>query len=139
DPRGFYNYLDSGADGMIFPHVRNASEARAVVNASLFPPLGMRGALTSSRASRYGTAYATPADYYKAANEATWVLPMIEDVEAVDAVDEILTVPGVSGIFVGPGDMGLSRIAGGRTDAPPRRIRFPAGGSVDRRKDTGCR
>jgi 2-keto-3-deoxy-L-rhamnonate aldolase RhmA len=119
DPRGFYNYLDAGADGFIFPHVRNAGEARTVVNASLFPPAGMRGALTTSRAARYATAYSTPADYYKAANAATLVLPMIEDVEAVDAVDEILTVPGVSGIFVGPGDMGLSRVAGGRTDAPP--------------------
>jgi 4-hydroxy-2-oxoheptanedioate aldolase len=118
DPRGFYPYLDLGAHGLIFPHVRNAAEAAAVVDASLFPPKGMRGALSSSRAARYGTA-STPAEYFAAANDATWIFPMIEDVEAVLALDEIAANAALNGIFVGPGDLGLSRVAGGRRDAPP--------------------
>jgi 2-keto-3-deoxy-L-rhamnonate aldolase RhmA len=117
DPRGFYPYLDLGAHGLIFPHVRNGAEARAVVDASLFPPDGMRGALSSSRAARYGTA-STAAEYFATANASTWVFPVIEDVEAVDALDEIVSTPGINCFFVGPGDLGLSRIAGGRRDAP---------------------
>lgn len=117
DPRGFYPYLDLGAHGLIFPHVRNAADAGAVADASLFPPQGMRGALSSSRAARYGTA-STPAEYFAAANAATWIFPMIEDVEAVDALDEIASNASINGLFVGPGDLGLSRVAGGRRDAP---------------------
>jgi 2-keto-3-deoxy-L-rhamnonate aldolase RhmA len=77
----------------------------------------MRGALSSSRAARYGTR-STAAEYFATANRSTWVFPVIEDVEAVDALDEIVTTPGINAFFVGPGDLGLSRIAGGRRDAP---------------------
>jgi len=118
DSRGVYTYLDAGANGLIFPHVRNAADARAAVNACLYPPAGLRGALSSSRAARYGTAYSKPEDYYRSANDAMWVLPLIEDVEAVDALDEIVAVPGVRGFFIGPGDLGLSRVATHKTDGP---------------------
>lgn len=118
DVRGVYPYLDLGAHGLVFPHVRNATDARAVADASLFPPGGLRGALSSSRAARYGTAY-KPDEYYRAANETTWIFPMIEDVDAVDKIDEILATPGIRSYFVGPGDLGLSRIASGRQNAPP--------------------
>jgi 2-keto-3-deoxy-L-rhamnonate aldolase RhmA len=118
DSRGVYNYLDAGAHGLIFPHVRSAADARAAVNACLYPPDGLRGALSASRAARYGTAYSRPDEYYRAANEATWVLPLVEDVEAIDALDDILAVPGIRGFFIGPGDLGLSRIASRKTDGP---------------------
>ncbi len=118
DSRGVYTYLDAGANGLIFPHIRGAADARAAVNACLYPPAGLRGALSSSRAARYGTAYSKPDEYYRAANDGMWVLPLIEDVEAVDTLDEILAVPGIRGFFIGPGDLGLSRIASGKTDGP---------------------
>lgn len=109
DVRGVYPYLDLGAHGLIFPHVRSAGDARDAVGACLFPPDGLRGAMSSSRAARYGTAYGRPADYFQAANPAVWVFPVIEDIEAVDAIDEILAVPGIRAYFVGPGDLALSR------------------------------
>ena len=117
DVRGLYNYLDTGADGLIFPHITSAAAARVATAASLFPPLGSRGAMSSSRAARYGTAYA-PADYFQAANESVWAIPMIEDVEAVKACEEILTTPGVRAIFVGPGDLALSRMGAKSENLP---------------------
>lgn len=110
DPRGVYAYLDAGADGLIFPHVRSAADARAAVAPCFFPPEGTRGAFGSSRAARYGTAHAA-GEYVRLANEAVWALPLIEDVDAVDALDEILDVPGVRAFFIGPGDMALSRLS----------------------------
>ena len=109
DPRGVYAYLDAGADGLIFPHIRTAADARAAVSPCLFPPQGTRGAFSTSRAARYGTAY-HGGEFFRTANEAIWALPLIEDVDAVDALDEILDIPGVRAFFIGPGDLGLSRL-----------------------------
>ncbi|MGQ0572568.1 MAG: HpcH/HpaI aldolase family protein [Armatimonadota bacterium] len=132
DVRGTYPFLDLGAHGLVFPHVRTAADARAAAAACLFPPGGLRGAMSSSRAARYGTAY-RPDEYYQAANDATWAFPVIEDVEAVDALDEILAVPGIRGFFIGPGDLGLSRIASGRPGGPSTEA------LVDRAIETGVR
>jgi 2-keto-3-deoxy-L-rhamnonate aldolase RhmA len=109
DTRGVYRYLDAGASGLIFPHVRSAADARAVVAACMFPPEGSRGALSSSRAARYGTAGA-PFDYYRSANAAVWAVPMIEDAESVEHLRDILAVPGIRAVFIGPGDLALSHV-----------------------------
>lgn len=109
DNRGVYAYLDSGADGLIFPHIRTAADARAAVSPCLFPPEGTRGAFSTSRAARYGTAY-QGGEFFRTANNTVWALPLIEDIDALDALDTILDVPGVRAFFIGPGDMGLSRL-----------------------------
>jgi 2-keto-3-deoxy-L-rhamnonate aldolase RhmA len=132
DFRGVYAYLDAGAQGLIFPHVRNAADAAAAVAPCLFPPDGRRGAFSASRAARYGTAYHGGA-YLREANEAVWAIPLIEDIDAVDAIDEILDVPGVRACFVGPGDMALSRL----TPQGPRGD--PADKVVDRAIAAGVR
>lgn len=109
DIRGVYSYLDMGADGLIFPHITNESEARAAASVCLFPPEGSRGAASSSRAARYGSK-SKAEEYYRAANESVWIVPVIEDVEGVEALDRILAVPGIDAFFVGPGDLALSRL-----------------------------
>ncbi|MDR7419178.1 MAG: aldolase/citrate lyase family protein [Armatimonadota bacterium] len=132
DVRGVYAYLDAGAQGLIFPHVRTAADAAAAVAACLFPPDGLRGAFSTSRAARYGTAY-QGGEYLREANAAVWPIPLIEDLDAVDALDGILDVPGVRAFFIGPGDMTLSRLTpqGPRGD-PVERV-------VDRAIATGVR
>src|SRR2546428_9734402 len=117
DIRGVYPYLDLGAHGLIFPHIRTAADAQDAVRACLFPKEGLRGAMSSSRAARYGVA-STPADYFRAANTSVWVFPVIEDVEAVGALNDILGVPGIDAYFVGPGDLALSRLVPRSTEAP---------------------
>ncbi len=117
DVRGVYPYLDLGAHGLIFPHVRTAADAQEAVRACLFPKEGLRGAMSSSRAARYGVAY-TPPDYFRATNTNVWVFPVIEDVEAVETLNTILDVPGIHAYFVGPGDLALSRLVPRSTEAP---------------------
>jgi 4-hydroxy-2-oxoheptanedioate aldolase len=95
--------LDGGAWGVICPMVNNAAEAKALVSYSLYPPKGKRSN-GPIRAGAYGSA--TP--YQKIANDEVLIIPMIETQEAIDNIDAILDVPGVSGIYVGPSDLGLS-------------------------------
>lgn len=113
---GVYRYLDLGAHGLIFAHVTSAEDARAATVACFFPPEGNRGAMSSSRAAGYGVRL-QPQEYYRMANERLWVLPIIEDVEGVEQLEEVLTVPGIRGFFVGPGDLALSRLFHGQTGA----------------------
>jgi len=95
--------LDAGAWGIICPMINTAAEARAFASACLYPPLGSRS-FGPIRARAYGGA--TP--YYAIANEQVLVLPQIETVDAVRNLEEILEVPGISGIYIGPNDLGLS-------------------------------
>jgi 4-hydroxy-2-oxoheptanedioate aldolase len=95
--------LDGGAWGVICPMVNNAAEAKALVSYSLYPPKGKRSN-GPIRAGAYGAA--TP--YQKIANDEVLIIPMIETQEAIDNIDAILDVPGISGIYIGPSDLGFS-------------------------------
>ena len=52
--------------------------------------------------------YGEASSYQKTANDEIMIIPMIETQEGIDNIDEILAVPGISGIYIGPSDMGLS-------------------------------
>jgi 4-hydroxy-2-oxoheptanedioate aldolase len=95
--------LDGGAWGVICPMVNTAAEAKALAAACLYPPKGKRSN-GPIRAAAYGEA--TP--YQSIANDEVLVIPMIETQEAIDNIDAILDVPGISGIYIGPSDLGLS-------------------------------
>lgn len=94
--------LDLGAAGVIVPLVNTADEARAAVAASLYPPLGDRS--WGPLAPRWGAPGATT----ESANEAVRCWVMIETRAAIDNLDEILAVPGLAGVFVGPTDLSIS-------------------------------
>ena len=100
-PGVIYRTLDSGAQGIAVPHVNTAEEARAVVDAAKFHPLGSRG-MWPSRQS-YGVE-----DYYKKANDETLVIVLIEDIVAVNNLAEILTVDNIDVFHVAPGDLAQS-------------------------------
>jgi 4-hydroxy-2-oxoheptanedioate aldolase len=95
--------LDGGAWGIICPMVNNAAEAKALTNACLYPPMGKR----SNGPIRHGT-YGVPGSYQANANSEVLVIPMIETQEGIDNIDAIVSTPGISGIYIGPADMGLS-------------------------------
>src|ERR1700742_1915788 len=95
--------LDGGAMGVICPMVNTAAEARQLADACLYPPMGKRSN-GPIRAAMYGEA----SSYQATANNEILVIPMIETQAGIDNIDEILTVPGISGIYIGPSDMGLS-------------------------------
>lgn len=104
DPVQIKRVMDAGAWGVIVPSVRSAAEARQAVDAVKYPPQGTRG-VGLGRAHGFGPGFA---DYLEACHEGSIVIPMIEQKEGVEHVDEILAVPGVDGVFIGPYDLSAS-------------------------------
>ena len=93
-----YHALDLGAQGISVPHVKTKEDAELVIRASKFAPIGQRGMFTS----RQGIGVE---NYFKEANDETFVLVFIEDLIALDNLDEILEVDNIDVFFVGPGDL----------------------------------
>ncbi|MEM9932613.1 MAG: aldolase/citrate lyase family protein [Bacteroidota bacterium] len=94
--------LDGGAYGIICPMVNTKSDCEAFVGACRYPPLGYRS-FGPTRARVYAGA-----DYGAYANEEILCFAMVETKEAVENLDEICSVKGLDGIFVGSGDLKLS-------------------------------
>lgn len=97
--------LDTGVMGVLVPYVNSREEAETAVAACKYPPQGVRGVAGSPRAAGYtGNA----AGYLASANDETIVMVAVETTEAVDNLDEILRVPDLDGIFIGPMDLASS-------------------------------
>lgn len=96
--------LDAGADGVIVPMIKNKAEAEEAVGYVKYPPLGKRG-VGLNRAQKYGTAFNTYQGWVK--NQAV-IIAQIEHIEAVNNLEEILSVEGIDGIIVGPYDLSAS-------------------------------
>lgn len=97
-------FLDLGAQTLLIPYVQNAQEARAAVAATRYPPEGLRGVSGLTRATRFGRI----AGYGKRAAEELCLLVQVETREALDCLEEIATVDGVDGVFIGPADLAAS-------------------------------
>lgn len=108
DSNGSYvqRILDSGADGVLVPRVRDAQEARQVMDGMIFSPTGTRGLGITSRAGHWGLK--PTAQYVEEGNAQVFRGVQLEDQSALRDVDSILDVPGVNAAFVGPGDLALS-------------------------------
>ena len=94
-------YLDAGVQSFLIPMVDTPAQAAAAVAATRYPPDGIRGFASASRASRFGRV----SDYYARAHEEICVLVQIESKLGLDNLDVIAAVPGVDGVFIGPGDL----------------------------------
>jgi 4-hydroxy-2-oxoheptanedioate aldolase len=105
-PATILRFLDTGAQGVQVPWVNTGAEAGAVVRAAKYGPLGARG-LASVRAADFGQR-GSLADYVEQANRETLVVVQVETVDAVDHLDEILAVPGIDVVFIGPNDLSHS-------------------------------
>ena len=93
--------LDAGAHSLLFPFIQNADEARKAVAATRYPPEGVRGMAGMSRASRFGTV----PDFFRQANAQVCAVLQLETPASIARLEEIAAVPGVGGLFVGPGDL----------------------------------
>jgi 4-hydroxy-2-oxoheptanedioate aldolase len=94
--------LDTGAYGIVVPMVNSREEAEAAVRAARYQPLGERSIGGQMHAANFDT---DPATYYARANEEILVVLMIEHIRAIEAAEEILSVPGVDVAFIGPNDL----------------------------------
>jgi 4-hydroxy-2-oxoheptanedioate aldolase len=97
--------LDLGVQTILAPMIDSAQQAENVVKATRYPPQGIRGVGSAlARASQFNR---TP-NYLTTANDEICVLVQIETLAGVNALDEILSVDGVDGIFIGPADLSAS-------------------------------
>lgn len=103
DDRAFIKQLlDVGAQTILIPMIESGEQAREAVRSMLYPPHGVRGiGAALARASAYN---AIP-DYLTTANDEVCLLLQVENRVGVDALDDILAVDGVDGVFVGPADL----------------------------------
>jgi 4-hydroxy-2-oxoheptanedioate aldolase len=102
-PEYISRVLDGGALGVIAPHINSAEEARAVVRAAKFPPLGERG--VSAGLPHLHFRSFPPDEAYAALNAATMVMVQFETAEAIARADEILSVDGVDMAMIGANDL----------------------------------
>lgn len=102
DPVWIKQILDAGAMGVVVPMVCSAEDAERAVKSAKYAPAGIR----SAGGGRWR--YWAGADYPKHANDEILVVVMIEHIDAVNRVEEILSVPGVDACFIGPNDLAWS-------------------------------
>ncbi|MBT7369054.1 MAG: 2,4-dihydroxyhept-2-ene-1,7-dioic acid aldolase, partial [Gammaproteobacteria bacterium] len=94
--------LDAGAYGIVVPLINNREEAERAVSACRYPPEGGRS-FGPIRAAMYGGR-----GYAAEANNEIACMVMIETAEALDNLDEIMSTPGVDGIYIGPADLAFA-------------------------------
>jgi 2-dehydro-3-deoxyglucarate aldolase len=114
DPLQAKAILDSGASGMLVPLVNTKADAELAVKMAKYPPMGFRG-VGVARAHGYGQSFD---DYMQRANDETLLIIQIEHIDAVRNIDEILSVPGIDGTFIGPYDLSASMGVVGQLDHP---------------------
>jgi 4-hydroxy-2-oxoheptanedioate aldolase len=107
--------LDFGADGIIAPMINTVEDAKALVDATKYPPMGGRS-YGPNRAVQLNPSH-DAVSYRKSANSETKTLAMIETATAVSNLDGIAGTEGIDALFVGPADLSFS-LAGGSEIVP---------------------
>ena len=116
DPGAIMKLIDAGSYGIICPMTNNREEVEKFVGACRYPPTGYRS-YGPFRASLYGGP-----DYAEHADEAVVTMAMIETREALENLDDIMSVPGLDAVLVGPADLGLSLGLGAAVDRDEQEI-----------------
>ena len=111
DQNLIYRTMDLGAQGIVVPHVYTKEEAVNVVEGGKFGPIGKRGMFGGRQG--FGVE-----DYFAVANDETLLIVLIEDIVAVQNLDEILTVDHIDVFFVAPSDLAASMGLIGQVDHP---------------------
>ena len=114
DPVAIKFALDLGAMSLYFPMVNTVEQATRLARACRYPPFGDRGFARMHRASRYGALD----DYFARINHEVCIVAQLETPEAMVAAMQIAQVPGIDGLFVGPGDLSMTLGHEGDTQHP---------------------
>ena len=117
EPARIAQIMDMGAIGVVVPHIESREEALAVVDAVKYAPVGHRGFCPITRAASYGMAMSGD-EYTRLANEQTCIILMTETKKGLEALDDILAIPEVDGISIGPSDVSASYGLPGQPDHP---------------------
>jgi 4-hydroxy-2-oxoheptanedioate aldolase len=106
--------LDAGAGAIVAPMINSVEDARRFVGFCKFPPVGERSWGPGRALAWSGL---DPAAYFAGANDLHLALAMIETRRALDALDDILGVPGLDGVLIGPSDLSIGLSDGAIVDA----------------------
>ncbi len=123
--------LDVGADGVILPMVNTADDARRAVAAVRYPPMGIRSWGPRRAARLHGGAEA----YARESDDSVVVIIQVETEEAIRNLDDILSVPGLSGVMIGPADLAIS--LGYMHDRTNTQVHEAIHGVLDRCRERG--
>jgi 4-hydroxy-2-oxoheptanedioate aldolase len=107
-------YLDAGMSGVIAPMINTIEDARRFASFMKFPPMGERSWGPHGAIALTGL---QPADYFQQGNGLSVSFAMVETRESLGIIDDILAVPGIDGIFIGPSDLSIGLSNG--TDMNP--------------------
>jgi len=124
--------LDAGAQTGLVPIVESADQARELVRACHYPPKGVRGVgATAARATMFGSV----SEYIQTADQEVCLLVQVENRAGIDALDEILQVEGIDGVFIGPAD--LSTDMGHQGNSAHPEVRAAIADAITRIKAAG--
>lgn len=93
--------LDIGAHGLLIPWLNTKEEAESAVSACTYPPEGVRGC-GPLRAARFDP------DYLQTANDELFIIAQVETPQAIDNLDDILSVKGIDACYIGPQDLAMN-------------------------------
>jgi 4-hydroxy-2-oxoheptanedioate aldolase len=102
EPGIIMKLLDAGALGIVCPMINTREECERFVGACRYAPRGFRSFGPTRARAAYGN------DYEQGASENVLTFAMVETAEALANVEDIVSVPGLTGVYVGPADLGLS-------------------------------
>ena len=101
--------LDVGIQGLVIPNVRSVEEVERIISWSKYPPLGQRGFFTSRVMDfGYDKGMEDLGELFEETNNNIMIIPQCETVEALENIEEIVALDGVSGIFIGPFDLSIA-------------------------------
>ncbi len=103
NPKTILRVLEAGAQGIVVPHIISGADARRLVQAVRYPPTGTRGISPTSRAASYSLCDFDA--HIEDSDREILAIAFIEDKEAVENFEEIVTTPGLDLVFIGPYDL----------------------------------
>lgn len=98
------NLLDSGADGLIVPRVETRAQAERLVSYAKFPPMGIRGCGTTATLDYKSEDWRQALPWL---NEQTLLITQVESPQAIENLPEVVRLPGIDVILVGPLDLSI--------------------------------
>lgn len=117
EPNRIAQIMDYGADGILVPSVDTYEEAKQIVNAVKYAPIGTRGFCPITRAATYGLGKSA-SEYAAFANEHSIIMVQIETKEGFENMDKILSIPEIDCVDYGPSDLAASYGMPGHNDDP---------------------
>lgn len=110
--------LDAGAQGIMIPRVTGPEQVRFCLECMKYPPDGRRGVVMARGHTDFRGAGGPLAESLAAMNRETFLVVQIETSEAVNRLDELLSIPGVDAALVGPTDLSVSLGIPGQMENP---------------------